>query len=147
MGPDSHRNPEAWCSQTRTLQARTAEDWCSRTGTLQAQIPSTASDGLAPSAFDPSLEYSTDSVVLFWHPPSYFSQWSPPSFAVEGVSYYCAEQFIMAEKARISKDHRAVGVITSSPDLSTHKRNGRGVRNFDSAVWDREKQNAVLSGN
>ena len=24
---------------------------------------------------------------------------------------------------------------------------GRGVRNFDSAVWDREKQNAVLSGN
>ena len=35
----------------------------------------------------------------------------------------------------------------SSPDPSTHKRIGRGVRNFDSAVWDREKQNAVLSGN
>ena len=35
----------------------------------------------------------------------------------------------------------------SSPDPSTHKRIGRGVCNFDSAVWDREKQNAVLSGN
>ena len=45
-----------------------AEAWCSLTGTLQAQIPSTASDGLAPSAFDPSLEYSTDNVVLFWQP-------------------------------------------------------------------------------
>ena len=38
----------------------------SRTGTLQAQIPSTTSDGLVPSASDPSLEYSTDNVVLFW---------------------------------------------------------------------------------
>ena len=34
-----------------------------------------------------------------------------------------------------------------SPDPSTHKRIGRGVRNFDSAVWDREKQNAVLCDN
>ena len=34
----------------------------------------------------------------------------------------------------------------SSPDPSTHKRIGRGVRNFDSTVGDREKQNAVLSG-
>ena len=111
MGPDSHRNPEAWCSQTRTLQARTAEDWCSRTGTLQAQIPSTASDGLAPSAFDPSLEYSTDNVVLFWQPPFYFSQWSPSSFIDDGVSYFCVRQFMMAEKARIFKDHRAMELI------------------------------------
>ena len=53
----------------------------------------------------------------------------------------------MAEKARLFKDHRAVELIISSPDPSTHKRIGRGVRNFDSADWDREKQNAVLSGN
>ena len=48
------RTAEAWCSRTGTLQARTAEAWCSRTGTLQAKIPGTASDGLEPSAFDPS---------------------------------------------------------------------------------------------
>ena len=35
----------------------------------------------------------------------------------------------------------------SSPDPNAHKHIGRGVRNFDSAAWDREKQNAVLSGN
>ena len=34
----------------------------------------------------------------------------------------------------------------SSPDPSTHKRVGRGVRNFDSAVEDREKQNAAIPG-
>ena len=33
----------------------------------------------------------------------------------------------------------------SSPDPTAHKRIGRGVRNFDSAAWDREKQDAVLS--
>ena len=44
------------------------------------------------------------------------------------------------------KDHRAVELIVSSPDPSAHKRIGRGVRNFDSAAWEREKQNAVLSG-
>ena len=54
---------------------------------------------------------------------------------------------MMAEKARLFKDHRAVELIMSSPDPSTHKRIGRGVRNVDSAAWDREKQNAVLSGN
>ena len=34
----------------------------------------------------------------------------------------------------------------SSPDPSAHERAGRGVRNFASAAWDREKQHVVLSG-
>ena len=50
-----------------------------------------------------------------------------------------------AEKTRFFQDHRAVGLIMSlSP--STRKRIGRGVRNFESGVGDRGKQNAVLSG-
>ena len=53
----------------------------------------------------------------------------------------------MAEKVRLFGDHRAVDLIMSSPDPSTHQRIGRGVRNFYSAVCDREKKNAVLSGN
>ena len=52
----------------------------------------------------------------------------------------------MVGNARFFKDHCAVELIMS-PDPSAHKRIGRGVPNFDSAVWDREKQNAVLCGN
>ena len=78
--PDSPRAPEAWCPRTGTLQARTTTAWCPRSGTLQAQINCTATDDLEPLTFDPSLEYSTDNVVLFWHSPSYFSQWSPSPF-------------------------------------------------------------------
>ena len=35
----------------------------------------------------------------------------------------------------------------SSPDPSAHKRIGRGVRNFDNAVWDRVCEDAFLAGN
>ena len=98
------------------------------------------------TAFDPSLEYSTDKVVLFWQPPSYFPLWSPSSFAVDNVPYSCAEQNMMAETTKLFQDHRAVGLNMSSPRPSTRKRIGRGVRNLDSAVGDREKQNVALSG-
>ena len=74
LGSGSRRAPEAGRPQTGTLQVQSAGDWCSQMGTLQAHMPNTASDGLAPSTFDPSLEYSTDKVVFFWHPPSFFPQ-------------------------------------------------------------------------
>ena len=54
---------------------------------------------------------------------------------------------MMAGKARRFNDHLAVEPIMSSPDPSAGKCIGRGVRNFDSAAWDGEKKNAVLSGN
>ena len=53
------------------------------------------------TAFDPSLEYSTDKVVLFWQLPSYFPPWSPSSFAVDDVPYSCAEQYMITEKTRL----------------------------------------------
>ena len=53
---------------------------------------------------------------------------------------------MMAGKARLFIKHRAVELIMSSPDPTAHKRICRGVRNLDSAAWDKEKQNTVLSG-
>ena len=98
------------------------------------------------TTFDPSLNYSTEKVVSFWQPPSYFPPWSPSSFAVDDVPYSCAVQYMMAEMIRLFQDHRAVGLIMSSPRSSTRRRIGRGVRKFDSGVGDREKQSAVLPG-
>ena len=53
---------------------------------------------------------------------------------------------MIAENIKFFQDHRAVGLIMSSPGRSTRKRIGRSVRNFDSGVGEREKLNAVLSG-
>ena len=87
-----------------------------------------------------------EQVVVFWQPPCCFLQWSPSSFVVDDVSYSCAEQFMMAEIARIFQDHRAEDDILSSPDPRAHKCIGRGVRNFDNAVWDHVREDAVLAG-
>ena len=103
VGSGSVRAPEAGLSQTGTLQAQSARDWCPQTETLRAYMPNTSSDGLAPSTFDPFLEYSTENVVLFWQPLSFISQWSLTSFFVDDVSYSCAEHFTMAEKTRLFK--------------------------------------------
>ena len=73
------------------------------------------------TAIDPSLQYSTDKVVLSWQPPSYFPPWSPLSFAVDDVPYSCAEQYMMAEKTKFFRDHQAVGLVMSSPSPSTRK--------------------------
>ena len=53
----------------------------------------------------------------------------------------------MAEKARLFQDHRAEELIMSSPDPRVHKRIGRGMRNFETAIWDRFRENAILAGN
>ena len=53
---------------------------------------------------------------------------------------------MMTETARIFDHYRAVALIMSSPDPSAHKRIGRGVRKFDSAVCDKEKHHAMLAG-
>ena len=37
------------------------------------------------TAFDSSLQYSTDKEVLIWQAPSYVSPWSPSLFVVEDV--------------------------------------------------------------
>ena len=66
---------------------------------------------------------------------------------MDDVPYYCAEQFMMAEKARLFQDRRTEELIMSSPDSSAHKRFGRGVRNFDNVVWDCVREDAVLAGN
>ena len=43
--------------------------------------------------------------------PSCLSQWWGCRFAVDGVGYSCAEQYMMAEKARMFGDHEMLAKI------------------------------------
>ena len=62
---------------------------------------------LARGAYDASLAYISDDVALFWLPPSSFPEWTP-SLTVDFVEYNCAEQFMMASKARRFGDDLAL---------------------------------------
>ena len=101
----------------------------------------------AYAAYDASLTYISDVVVLFWHLPSAFSQWTLSPFTVDLVEYNCAEQFMMASKARLFGDDTALSAILATKDPREQKRLGRHVRLFDHELWQSTCENIVLHGN
>ncbi len=77
---------------------------------------------------------------------SYLSQWYPSSFQWDGLWYRNAEQYMMAEKARLMKDSVAHSLIMSRTDPRELKALGREIKNFDQELWDREKYRVVSRG-
>ena len=75
------------------------------------------------------------------------SQWYPCQFEVDGVTYTSAEQYMMAEKAKLFGDEEIRAEILNTDDPRMCKALGRKVKNFDKAVWDKEKEHIVRKGN
>ena len=101
----------------------------------------------AINAYDPSLTYISDDVVLFWQPPSVFSQWTISPFSVDLVDYTSAEQYTMASKARLFGDDSALSAILATDDPREQKHIGRQVRHFDKDLWQKHSENEVFDGN
>ena len=75
------------------------------------------------------------------------SQWQKCKFTVDGVSYNCAEQYMMAEKARIFGDEETRQRIMKEDSPDVIKQLGREVKGFDPDVWDQHKFDVVVKGN
>ena len=101
----------------------------------------------AAGLYDGSLTYIEDDVVLFWQPPSVFSQWTLSPFTVDLVEYSFAEQFMMTSKARLFGDDSTFSAILATDDPREHKRFGRQVRHFDHDTWLQEGDNIAFRGN
>ena len=93
---------------------------------------------------------------FFWgHQPSAdgsitkscLSQWWVAPFQVKDVVYPTAEHWMMAEKARLFKDEKALANILASPTPARAKEEGRLVQNFDPIIWDLHKFDVVVEGN
>mmetsp|Transcript_28717 Transcript_28717/g.87880 ORF Transcript_28717/g.87880 Transcript_28717/m.87880 type:complete len:182 (+) Transcript_28717:49-594(+) len=82
-------------------------------------------------------------IVLFWReserPYGCFSQWysgADGEFELEEQRYFCAEQAMMAAKARLFGDEASYAAIMRERQSPRRvKELGRGVRNFDARVW------------
>jgi len=104
--------------------------------------------------------------TFFWNGP--FSQWHKCSFKVDGVEYNCAEQYMMAEKARmfegpelfvkdengnVVKDDKGreirttLGQIMEATHPGKQKALGRQVKNFDEEKWNAVAKDVVYRGN
>ena len=86
-----------------------------------------------------------DKLKLFWK--SKLSQWHICFFIVDGITYNCGEQYMMAEKARLFNDGETRDKILASSDPKEQKALGRKVKNFSQEIWDRNARNIVHKGN
>ncbi|KAG5192383.1 hypothetical protein JKP88DRAFT_271192 [Tribonema minus] len=86
-------------------------------------------------------------MVLFWQPPGFLVQWTPSPFQIAGVAYSCAEQWMMACKARLFNARDVLAQILATADPEQHKRLGRAVPNFNSELWERHSLQVVIHGN
>lgn len=77
---------------------------------------------------------------------SCLSQWWPCRFEVGGVTYATAEQFMMAEKARLFGDTEMLARILAEPSPAKVKKLGRAVRGFDGARWEQHRFDVVSRG-
>ncbi|MFE0628387.1 NADAR family protein [Streptomyces sp. NPDC058864] len=75
------------------------------------------------------------------------SQWWPSEFTVDGIGYATAEHWMMAGKARLFDDERALAAILAAPHPNAAKKLGRQVRGFDNVTWERHREELVVEGN
>lgn len=64
------------------------------------------------------------------------SQWWMSPFEIDGITYSCAEQYMMAEKARMFHDSEMLRMILEAEHPKAMKAYGRSVQNFDKEQWD-----------
>lgn len=91
--------------------------------------------------------------TFFWDGP--FSQWHACYFVIDKIEYNCAEQFMMAEKARLFEDEETLEMIMETDVPATQKALGRQVDGFRKDVWEDDETdngrphcwNVVFRGN
>jgi ribA/ribD-fused uncharacterized protein len=94
--------------------------------------------------------------LLFWghRPPAgggvgsgCLSQWWPVTFSAEGLTYFSAEHYMMAAKARLFGDIETAMRIQTASHPGAAKALGRQVRGFDERLWAERRFEIVVSGN
>ena len=83
--------------------------------------------------------------TFFWRGP--FSQWFKSPFIVDGILYTCAEQFMMASKARLFDDQVTLDKIMNTTHPREHQTLGREVKNFVKGIWNKVAKPIVYRGN
>ena len=84
--------------------------------------------------------------VFFWNSTT-FSQFGNSKFAIDGITYNWAEQYMMSEKARVFNDPTTLVEILVAKTPAEVKALGRKVAGFNDSTWDLHKYNVVVKGN
>ena len=77
----------------------------------------------------------------------FMSQWFSCDFEIDGVTYNCTEQYMMAEKARFFEDAVYEKLIMEAHHPWDQKQFGKNVRGFDKEKWEAVARDIVYRGN
>lgn len=88
----------------------------------------------------------TNEYCFFWK-NTCLGQWHPSIFVIDGITYKTAEQYMMAEKARLFNDKESEDLILSNDSPRECQKLGRLVKNFNLPVWNENARDIVYCGN
>lgn len=89
----------------------------------------------------------TKKFLFFYSNKEIYSQWYKCSFIHNGQEYNCAEQAMMAEKAKLFNDHSSFLKIINSSNPKEQKELGRQIKSFNQNVWDQKKEKIIYEIN
>ena len=78
---------------------------------------------------------------------SCLSQWFPAKFEVDGIAYKNAEQFMMAQKAKLFADDEIFQKILQASHPKEVKALGRLVKNYQEDLWQQHRFEIVVQAN
>lgn len=88
----------------------------------------------------------TEKYTFFWK--SKLGQWNLLPFTDnQGITYNCAEQYMMAKKALLFNDLETYEKIMNEKNPSKQQSLGREVKNFNKLQWDASCTSIVYQGN
>lgn len=73
--------------------------------------------------------------LFFWKNEDYMSNWYKSEFVLHGLTFNCAEQYMMYSKAMVFGDTYHAQKIMQTKSQSEQKSYGRKVRNYNDDVW------------
>ena len=76
-----------------------------------------------------------------------YSQWHQRAMLIDGTTYNCCEQYMMAEKAILFNDKDTLVKILGAKKPRMQKQLGREVKNFDENKWKEHCFDIVAKGN
>lgn len=88
---------------------------------------------------------TTDKYVFFFG--GVFSQWYQHDMVIADVTYNCAEQYMMAMKAKTFNDTASLANIMASDNPSDQKAYGREVKDFNPTIWNLIARDVVYEAN
>ena len=126
-----------------------------KTKTIKANATNSLNQATPESNTSTNMgEESGTDAVFFWretHPDTgYLCQWYACPFRDgdnPNLIYKTAENYMMYQKAVLFGDTQVASEILKTGNPRKVKSLGRKVRNFDEAVWNRERERVVYEGN